>query len=386
MTRLLVVQPYIPAYRVALFRRLREELAERGIELVLAAGLPQGHMNSRGDDRTQGEADEIIAVRHLVLGGKSIARRRISPVLRCSRPNLVIVEQAVKNLEVYPLLMRQVITGAPRVAMWGQGRTFSTAQGTASRGLKEWLTRRSDWFFAYTQEGADYVSDHGFPTSRVTVLNNTIDTASLRKDLDEVSDQAVEAFRRDHQLVPGETGLFLGGVDPAKGIDFLLASARWVREQIPGFRLLIAGTGKSAEAVKARQSAGDPIVFLDRLDGEAKALALKASDLLMIPQWIGLVAIDSLVAGRPIITTHHSSHSPEFSYLRDGTTAFVFEHDLDAYASGVVSVLGNPQLLTRAQLAAELDSRQYSIDEMARRFAEGVDRWRGGQQSPVRGL
>ena len=113
--------------------------------------------------------------------------------------------------------------------MWGHGRSYSTPQGPRAAYLKQYLTRRSQWFFAYTQAGADHVMANGFPATRLSVLNNTIDTDSLRRDLEAVSDDDVDAFSSRHRLTPGRTALFLGGVDKAKGVDFLLGSARLPR-------------------------------------------------------------------------------------------------------------------------------------------------------------
>lgn len=45
-------------------------------------------------------------------------------------------------------------------------------------------------------------------------------------------------------------------------------------------------------------------------------MALTAADLLVVPEWVGLVVVDSIAAKVPIITTHHPSRSPEVEYLR----------------------------------------------------------------------
>jgi len=135
------------------------------------------------------------------------------------------------------------------MATWGHGRSYSSEQSAPVAALKNWLTRRGDWFFAYTQGGADHVVRHGFPRARVSVLNNTIDTEQLRADLDDVDPRDLDEFRREHDLTPGRIALFLGGVDKKKGIGFLLESARLAGEMMPGFVLLIAGSGDSVSMV-----------------------------------------------------------------------------------------------------------------------------------------
>ena len=373
--KLLILQPYIPEYRVAFFRDLRSALQDKGFELVLAAGRARGHLEQRGDDRTESTADVLLNSRSVGVGGKSLLVRDVRSVLRQVQPDLVIAEQAIKNTDVYSLLMRQVVKGSPRFGLWGQGRSFSTPQGIAGSLLKQWVTRRSDWFFAYTQEGADYVVRLGVPPNRVSILNNTIDTEQLRRDLDNVSDAQVDDFRQQHSLIAGKTALFLGGVDTTKGIEFLLDSAEKVAKQIPGFRLIIAGSGSSSELVQRRQEAGSPIAFLGRLEGFDKAVGLSAADVMMIPEWVGLVAVDSLVAGCPIITTHHASHSPEFSYLIDQSNSFLFAHQENAYADGLVRVMRDSALLSTVAQQAVRDSWSYSLAGMVENFSQGVEEW-----------
>jgi glycosyltransferase involved in cell wall biosynthesis len=374
MSRLLIVQPYIPAYRVPFFAALRAQLAAEGIELWIAAGRPHGSSAQRRDDASD-TADKVLRESRLTFAGRTFNVRHLSENLRTLRPEFVIVEQAVKNIEVYPLLARHAVGQRPRVAMWGQGRTFSTIQGPTMRALKAWLTRRSDWFFAYTQEGADYVVARGFARDRITVLHNSTDTETLRAELRAVTIEQLMVFRGRYGLTSGATALFLGGLDASKGIEFLVESARLVAKQIPGFRLLVGGEGACSDWLRERQAAGDPVIALGRIDGPERALAMRSANLMMVPQWVGLVAVDSLAAGTPIVTTRHASHSPEFGYLTDGVNAVVTEHDLGPYAAAVVALLGDPDRLAILSEGALADSRPYSIEAMATRFSEGVRQW-----------
>jgi glycosyltransferase involved in cell wall biosynthesis len=79
--------------------------------------------------------------------------------------------------------------------------------------------------------------------------------------------------------------------------------------------------------------------ILGRLDGRAQALALRCADVLAVPEWIGLVAVDSLVAGVPLVSTDHPSHSPERDYLADGVTSVFSAHRVDDYADALAACL-----------------------------------------------
>ena len=171
-----MVWPYLAAYRFAFCDAAHARLAEEGIEFELWTGKPSAAQTQR-QDRVAASWHRVLPERRLHVSGKELLCRQLP-----SSVDLLVVEQAVKNLESYPALLRQHLSG-PSVAMWGHGRTFSTPQGKSLGVLKQFVTRRAQWAFIYTDEGADYVVEHGFPRERVTVLRNTIDTETLAADL-----------------------------------------------------------------------------------------------------------------------------------------------------------------------------------------------------------
>jgi glycosyltransferase involved in cell wall biosynthesis len=185
------------------------------------------------------------------------------------------------------------------------------------------------------------------------------------------------AFRSRLNLKPGKTALFIGGVDARKGIDFLMESAWEIERQLPGFVLLVAGAGAQAEVVEGVQRSGGPVRYLGRVDGDAKALAIAAADLFMIPEWIGLVAVDSLVSGRPIVTTRHDSHSPEFEYLRADSNAVVTEHEIAAYCAGVIALLRDPSLREQLGTQGQYDSLELTMERLVGNYVMGILRWCG---------
>jgi len=367
--KLLVIQPVVARYREPLFTRLGESLSNHDIALRVATG---GYGCTARGDVASGPNVRPVHTDSVHVCGSVLVRRRWQQA--CPHPDLVIVEQALKNLETYPLLARRYF-GGPGVAMWGHGRAYSTPQGAVASALKQFLPRRAQWFFAYTQAGADHAAAHGFPPTRISVLYNTIDDHSLRADLDAIRQDAVQSFQRRLHLHPGRTALFLGGVDRAKGIDFLLESARIVATHLPGFVLLVAGAGQDLPTVEAAERSGAPVRALGRVDGTAKALALKAADVLAIPEWIGLVAVDSLVSGRPIVSTEHHSHSPEHEYLEAGRTAEFCSHTPSDFAASLIGLLTDPNRLTSMQRACVDVAPRYSLSATVDRFVEGVLAW-----------
>lgn len=364
--RVAIIQPAVPQYRVPIFTRLIAAAEEQGIHIDVFRGATPSAMRAREDS---GDATfaRVLRTREWLVRGRALLYKSPAPVRRGGY-DLVILEQAIRNIESYELLARM---GRRRIAFWGQGRTYTKDASPLDEALKYWLTRRATWFFGYTQRGVDAVVEHGFPRDRTTVLNNTIDTSALQADLSAVSDTEVADFSRQHDL-RGSTALYLGGLDTYKRIPFLLDSAAIAHEKCSDFRLLIAGNGSDRALVNEFVARNSWAIYLGGVRGRDKARALRAAQAVSIPGTIGLVAVDSLVAGTPIVTTDYQYHAPEFEYLVDGTTAVVTPNDEHSYANGLVAFLTDRPRQQEMSERCETEAHKYPPDHVVCSLLTGV--------------
>lgn len=365
--RVAIIQPSVPHYRVPLFTRLIAAAAEHGIQIDVFRGETPAAYRDR-DDAGDAPFARSLGTRELSIRGSTLFYKSVASILRGDY-DLVIIEQAVRNLEAYELLTR---LGGRRVAFWGHGRTYTKDVSPRQEAFKYWLTRRATWFFGYTDRGVDAVVEHGFPQNRTTVLKNAIDTDALSADLATVSDSEVVEFSRRHDL-RGNTALYLGGLDTYKRISFLLNAAAIAHEMLPDFRLLIAGNGSDRTLVEEFVRRNPWASYLGKVQDRKKALALKASQAVSIPGAIGLVALDSMVAGTPIVTTDFPHHGPEFDYLAIGATAVATHNNLQAYAAGLVDFLTDQSRRQRLREQCEIEARKYTIDGMVSNFLAGIE-------------
>lgn len=372
MTRLLIIQPYIPEYRRPFFGQLRTRLESIGVEMNVAAGRPFGDQANR-DDECRSEADWSLRERHLVVGRNRLTIRSLNQVLSEFQPEFIIVEQAVKNLESWKLLLNS--SRRPRIGVWGQGAGYSRSRNPAWHSLRRLQMRAADWFFVYTPGGAHYLNANGYPTDRTTVLYNSTDTVRLRKDISLVSAEDRQLVRATHDLTIGHTGLFIGGIDSRKGVDLLLRAASIVASKVPRFRLLVVGAGSEADHVLSAQETGSTIRYLGPLQGMRKASILAVSDFIMLPEWVGLAAVDALAAGLPVVTTAHTSHAPEFEYLSEGKTSLVALHNVDDYSRLVTDLIQDQERLEQMKESSKVAGQDYSIENMVRNFTRGVQQW-----------
>jgi glycosyltransferase involved in cell wall biosynthesis len=365
--RVTILQPYVPTYRVEFFRCLRATLSELNINLTIAAGEPSNRQKLRGD-AANSQVDISLKQIRLEIGSRSAIIRRTKNVVAGS--DLVITEQARLNLDTYKLLFN--FSRNQMVALWGHGHTVSRAVAPWEDWLLATLTNKSDWFFSYTDGGRESVTAAGFPAERVTVVNNSIDTATLRSDMLAVDQAKSNKLREQYGLKPGCTGIYIGGLDQQKRPKFLMEAARAIRSQVPDFKLLVLGDGANSNIIASEQAAGGPVIWLGRLEGYQKAEVASVADALLIPGLVGLIAVESFAMGLPIITTDWPWHAPEFEYLKPGFNSVVTRNDLGSYVNGAVEVFNSSSWLARLRQSCLSQSDVYTVENMAIRYSEGI--------------
>ncbi len=361
--RVVIVQPYVPDYRIPLFTDLRRALAHHGISLVIAAAQAQ---NQRHDD--QPLANTVLLHDRMAFSRGRFRYRSLS-TLEMRPDDRLIIEDAMKNLESWPLLLSR---SRRSVALWGHGAASAHGRSSLPR-LKDWFRRRADWYFAYTPSAAHTVRAAGFPSTRVTTLHNTLDTQSLRDDLASVSAEVLGAFRAAHQLTPGRTALFLGSIDDSRDIAFLETVIDTAYRRDGAFRLIVAGRGSAEDRILHRPG----VVALGRARGAAKATALAASDAIVMPQGIGLVAVDSLVSGVPIVTRDGAGHGPEASYLTPDTDSLWMPGDCSAqdFADALLDLLTDSVRIDLLSEGCQRKSSSFELRNFVDDFSSGIRDW-----------
>lgn len=367
MNKVVILQEYVPQYRVPFFDKLHDEAKRRGIDVRVAYGSVGGAQATRKDARTI-ECGIAISQKEWRLVGRRMVIRNISEAI--AGADLIILEQARRNLDAYRLLATKTRKG-PVVALWGHGKDYTRRTSAFDRGLSRWLTSRADWFFAYTNGGLTSVIGDGFPASRSTVVQNSIDTSSLRASVRGVSDRAVSDFTESQDL-KGKTALFIGALDTSKRLKFLESASRIANDSDSDFRLLVAGEGPLRSQVEDWARRHSWLTYLGPLSGYEKARAMAACQILAMPGRVGLVAVDSFAAELPIITTDWPLHAPEFEYLRDGENAVVTLDDEDVYAATMVELMNDTELLDRLRGAASRDADTFTVQAMVTRYLDGI--------------
>jgi glycosyltransferase involved in cell wall biosynthesis len=284
----------------------------------------------------------------------------------------LILEDALRNLDTYAYLARRKRRHLP-TAFWGPGQTLDRETGHLEAACKRTLLKRGDWWFAYTQGCADHLASTGIPRESITIVGNTFDTESLAAAASGITGLEVATKRAELGLTEGHSALFIGGLAAVKNLDLLIESGRLVSAGDPAFRVVVVGDGPMRAVVEqASRDLGFVVTCGPLFDPREKALVAAACDLIAAPGLVGLVAVDSLVLGRPIVTVKPWHHSPEIEYLTDGETAIFAKPLPSDYARALSEMLGESDLRKRLQAQCIAEGLKYSLGQMVERFQTGV--------------
>jgi glycosyltransferase involved in cell wall biosynthesis len=349
---------------------VKTKLNQSGIKFDLVYGQPHESELIRKDE---GEIDWGYKVKNLYINiGKKFLVWQPTPS-QVSNPDLIILTQENKIISNYFILLGRLWSRS-KVAYWGHGVNFQSVEPTGL--LEAWkrlLVNKVDWWFAYTHITLDILTKNGFPTNKITCLNNAIDSSGFKSDLASWSDVDLGNARQKLNITANSpVGLYCGSLYADKKLELLIQAADMVREKLPNFTLLVIGDGPSMPFMQSAAKSRTWVHLLGTQKGKQKALYFRLSQVMLNPGLVGLHIVDAFCAGLVMCTTKTARHSPEVAYLKNGINGISVDESPESYSKAVIDLFSNPDKLKKMQQAAFLDGEIYTLDNMVNNFVDGV--------------
>lgn len=158
---------------------------------------------------------------------------------------------------------------------------------------------------------------------------------------------------------------FVGQLDERKGVETLVRGFRTFSADFPDARLILVGTGQEEMRLrKLSETLRDRVIFAGYREDVDEVM--KAIDVLVLPSlWegFGIVLIEAMAAGKPVLTTL-VSNMPEI--VTDGQDGFLIPpRDADALAKALVRLAGNPKFRKRMGRNGQRTVRErFTLDRM----------------------
>lgn len=199
-----------------------------------------------------------------------------------------------------------------------------------------------------------------------------------------------DTARRALGIGPGPLALFVGRLEPLKGIDILLRAAALADLAQPLHVLVVGGdAGADSERASLQQLCDelgirDRVRFVDAVSRDQLALYYQAADVCVVPshyESFGLVAVEALASGIPVIATRVGG----LQYtVRDGQTGYLISWRCpEPFAERIEALLENADLRERFSRAAPLSVQRFDWAGVARQITDVYEDLLDGYQIGV---
>ena len=366
-----IVNRLLTHYRRPFYELLKKRLDVVGVELGLIYGAPSKR-EARKNDNVEITWAHHITNKCIEIGPYTLYWQ---PCLRELRgADLVIVEQASKLLLNYVLLIMQLL-GNVRLCFWGHGKNFQEHNAsTIGEGIKEFVSRHVHWWFAYNDLSSDVIKSLGYPESRITSVQNAIDTCRLVEARQQTTQDKLARIKKEMEIRGENVCLFTGGMYPEKRLDFLLGACERIRDAVKDFEMIFIGAGIDDNKVKKAAAVHTWIHYVGPKFNGDKVPYFMLSKLVLMPGLVGLAVLDSFAMETPLVTTNISYHSPEIDYLVNGINGVSVQdaENPKAYADIVCRLLKNHDEREKLVEGCRVARDKYTLEKMVERFASGV--------------
>jgi len=205
------------------------------------------------------------------------------------------------------------------------------------------IIRNSAYCIAITQNEILDICGNGVQKSKIIHIPNGI---SEKEYLKHESDN----FRHKYDISEKKIILFVGRLNPIKGVDLLFDAFCDVSDQLPQYQLVIAGPdegmGRDLRKTALERNLTDRIKFIGYLDFEYKSSAYHASSLLVVPsrrEAMSIVALEAGISGTPVLMTNRCG----FDEVENIGGGVVVDATTEGIGKGLLDLLSSERQLHR---------------------------------------
>ncbi len=231
------------------------------------------------------------------------------------------------------------------------------------------ILRNADAIHAITPAEKDRIAELGYNTP-VTVAPNGIHPDHF-DDLPDPSDflNRFPALKRKRVI------LYLGRLNPTKGLDILARGFSDIARRFPDAVLLMVGPDEEGgrqvmESILTSEGVLDRTIFTGMLTGEDKLAALSGADIFVLPSYsegFSIAVLEAMAARLPVVI----SEGCNFPEVAENDAGFVVEAKDEPVAEAISALLSDPDLRARmGENGRNLVTERYTWQATASKIAD----------------
>jgi glycosyltransferase involved in cell wall biosynthesis len=369
-TKLVIIQELFSSYRGPIFDRLS-----------LKYNLAVLH-GKRKSDLNLIERDYSVTVPpYYFLRGRFVFLNVFS-ALRKLKPE-AIVHQGSPGIVSLPMTWLWCKLTNTGFILWTHG--YERHQGfNPNSSFRSWLRllyfKMADGVLFYTRQRKEFFNGM-LPANKLFHATNTLDTEKLLKLRDKFKIQGSESIKRELHIEGYFNIAFIGRLLKEKLPDHLLHVGKKLKQLGLKIKIHLIGDGEEMTALRElcrTLDLDDDVIFYGAVyDDTFSGKILFASDVMVMPGYVGLAINHAYCFDLPVVTYSQSEqgpfHSPEIDYLEPGRTGLMTKsYDPDEMANSVYSLAMDEKLLASYKANVNNKVEELRIEKMEEGFTECI--------------
>ncbi len=285
------------------------------------------------------------------------------------KPSVIVTEGGQNTINNIQIKMYSRLFGVPYI-QWDLGRGYQDFGNSFGRRvymrIYKSIANRAKLIYGYNSNSKKYFESLGLPSDKIIVLNNTADTVTLKKVIDNSSkklpdDMATKYDPKKKYII------FVGSLLPTKRIE----DFEEIMTKLKGeYTLLMVGSGKEDYTQKLKELFNDiDCIFLGYKKPEELLPYYNIASFCILPGLGGLSINQAMAYGLPVLCTH--ADGAEGDVVRNDETGYIYS-DIDDLVHYIHSK-SEADWKRMGKNASDLMFGEFSLEKECERFIEGIN-------------
>jgi len=284
------------------------------------------------------------------------------------KPSVIVTEGGQNTINNIQVKWYSRIFRVPYI-QWDLGRGYQDFGNSLGRKIYMYvyksIANSAQLIYGYNTSSKKYFVSLGIPSEKIIVLNNTADTSTLKKVIQNSSRDLPDDIKKQYDSNKRYI-IFVGSLLPTKRIEDLAEIMAKLKGE---YTLLIVGSGEEEYTQSLKELFKDiDCVFLGYKKPEELLPYYYISSFCVLPGLGGLSINQAMAYGLPVLCTH--ADGAEEDVVRDDITGYIYK-DIDD-AIHYIHTKSDEDWKWMGKNAQELMFGEFSLEKECERFINGI--------------